>query len=146
MSGRIDRFDREHAFLSNFHPSPVRGPMGLLFPTVEHAFQASKTRSAIEVERIQDAPTPGRAKRLGRRVALREDWEETRLDVMEELVWRKFVITDLRAKLLATGDAELVEGNGWGDTFWGVCAGVGENHLGRILMRVRERIRAMGDA
>lgn len=146
MSGRIDRFDGEHAFLSNFHPSPVRGPMGLLFPTVEHAFQASKTLSAPDVEAIRDARTPGRAKRMGRLVSLRPDWEEMRVGVMEELVWRKFVDTGLRARLLATGDLELIEGNVWGDTFWGVCGGVGENQLGRILMRVRERIRAMGDA
>lgn len=141
----IVRFDGEHAFLSNFHPSPVRGPLSLLFPTVEHAFQAAKCVRSRDVEMILDARTPGIAKRMGRGVEMRSNWDEIRVEVMEELVWAKFTAPTLRTKLLSTGDAKLIEGNTWGDTFWGVCNGIGENNLGKILMRVRERIRRMDD-
>ena len=73
---------------------------------------------------------------------LRPAWDDIKLNVMRDLVWRKFSEDpELRAKLLATGDAELVEGNAWGDTFWGVDqSGKGENHLGKILMETRTRL------
>jgi len=60
---------------------------------------------------------------------------------MLDLVRKKFENPLLRAMLLATEDAVLVEGNTWNDTFWGVCRGRGENWLGRILMQVREECR-----
>ena len=79
----------------------------------------------------------GRAKRLGR-VELRSDWEEVKIEVMREVLRCKFSQNpDLKAKLIATGDAELIEGNNWNDRFWGVCRGVGQNHLGRLLMELR---------
>ena len=135
-SERIDSFKGPHGFLSNFWPSEVVLD-GQRFPTVEHAYQASKVLSTKERERIMLASTPAAAKRMGRRLALRPDWDEAKLSVMRGLVGQKFEIPGLRDLLLATGDAELVEGNRWGDTFWGECEGVGLNHLGRILMCVR---------
>ena len=88
--------------------------------------------------------SPAEAKRFGRRVRLRLDWEQVKLDIMRQLVADKFARSDeLRRRLLATGDAELVEGNAWNDTFWGVCRGRGQNHLGRILMEVRDGLRDM---
>jgi ribA/ribD-fused uncharacterized protein len=129
----VDDFD----FLSNFHPSPVRWE-GVLYPTVEHAFQAAKTDDPEERATILAAGSPGKAKRLGKRVRLRKDWESVKVGIMETLVRAKFVShPELRAALLATGEGRLVEGNTWGDAFWGVCRGAGKNHLGRILMRVR---------
>lgn len=81
---------------------------------------------------------PGTAKRLGRRFPLRGDWFSVRVSVMKALVLKKFLDhPDLKEQLLATGSQELVEENYWGDTFWGVCRGVGKNHLGKILMEVR---------
>jgi ribA/ribD-fused uncharacterized protein len=75
-------------------------------------------------------------------VKLRSDWTEIRLEIMEKIVRAKFWQNPhLARKLVATGDQKLVEGNRWNDTFWGVCRGVGENHLGKILMRVREELR-----
>lgn len=74
-------------------------------------------------------------------MSLRPDWEYIRVDVMTELVRKKFSQEPLRSQLIATGDAELIEGNWWNDTFWGVCNGVGENNLGKILMKVRDEIR-----
>ena len=87
-------------------------------------------------------PNPSEAKRLGRRVRLRSDWEQVKYDVMLDVVRAKFnQHPDLAQKLLATGDEELVEGNDWGDTYWGVCNGRGKNMLGKILMRVRAELR-----
>jgi ribA/ribD-fused uncharacterized protein len=85
--------------------------------------------------------TPGKAKRAGRNLQLRHDWEKVKYDVMLDIVFAKFYQhPELAAKLLATGDAELIEGNWWNDTTWGVCNGVGSNWLGRILMMVRARL------
>ena len=82
------------------------------------------------------------AKRLGKSVELRTDWSQIKLEVMADLLWQKFIINPkLRSMLLATGDRELVEGNTWGDTFWGKCGGVGTNHLGNLLMRLRDLAR-----
>tara|TARA_Y100000034_G_C6567824_1_gene245972 strand:- start:117 stop:422 length:306 start_codon:yes stop_codon:yes gene_type:complete len=82
------------------------------------------------------------ARKLGRRVRLRSDWHEVRLSIMKEIVHAKFTQNeDLRERLLDTGDNELIEGNTWGDSFWGVCRGKGQNHLGNILMAIREKLR-----
>lgn len=144
MADPITSFRGPHRFLSNFHPCLVMWH-GLTFPSVEHAYQAAKTLQPAEQARIAIAPTPGDAKRLGRHVTLRPDWDNTgKLSVMARLLRQKFADPDLRALLLATGDAELVEGNNWGDRFWGVCDGGGHNHLGKLLMEVRAGIR--GDA
>ena len=92
-----------------------------------------------EILRILSCPE---AKRLGGRIPIRYDWESVKLDVMETLLRDKFTRhADLRILLLDTGDRELVEGNTWDDRFWGVCEGVGENHLGRLLMKIRAELR-----
>ena len=137
---RIDQFRGDHFFLSNFYLCPVKLD-GVTYPSVEHAYQAAKTLHPVFRDMIRDAIRPQYAKRLGRSAPLREGWNDIRLDVMRELVWQKFEIAELRQSLLATGSAELIEGNDWGDRFWGVCNGVGENHLGLILMNIRSRAR-----
>lgn len=136
----IDKFDGEHAFLSNFYVSEIK-TFHFTYPTVEHAFQANKTHILEEKEAIWEATTPGKAKRLGRKTTLREDWDEVRVMIMHSLCKIKFKDADLAAKLLATGDAELIEGNTWNDTFWGVCNGKGSNHLGKILMKIRKELK-----
>ena len=85
---------------------------------------------------------PGEAKRWGRNITLRADWEHVKLPIMLNLVRQKFANDPLRAKLLGTGEHELIEGNHWNDTFWGVCRGVGSNRLGKILMQVRAELKA----
>ena len=137
---RIDRFRGEHAFLSNFHRHPFRW-RGTTWSTAEAPFQASKTRDERMRERIRLASSPAEAKRLGRRADLRCEWEQIKDDVMHSVVQAKFAVPELRDALLATGDAELVEGNTWGDVYWGVCGGRGRNQLGRTLMRIRDDIR-----
>lgn len=85
-----------------------------------------------------------KAKRLGRQVQLRSDWQEVKLSIMEEIVRIKFTENEqLKKLLLMTGDAEIAEGNTWGDTYWGVDIrmGEGENNLGKILMKVRSELK-----
>lgn len=140
MRDVISSFGAEYAFLSNFHPVDVSLD-GEIYPSVEHAYQAAKTRDVLERQRIREAPKPGKAKRLGQKVSLRADWETVRVAVMRDLLWQKYALhPDLAELLLSTGDAELIEGNRWGDTFWGVCNGEGENTLGEILMETRRRL------
>lgn len=135
----IDSFNKSYAFLSNFYPSAVVMD-GQLYPTVEHAFQAAKTLILEERYAIQSQPTPGKAKRMGRRVTLRPGWDSFKDDVMLKLLEVKFSNPELRAMLLATGSERLVEGNNHGDTYWGVCRGVGKNRLGELLMQVRAKL------
>jgi ribA/ribD-fused uncharacterized protein len=140
MANVIDIFRGEYRFLSNFYPAKVPFE-GFIYPTVEHAYQAAKTFSQIEREVIRRCDTPGQAKRVAKDISLRLDWREIRIDVMKYLVREKFYLhKELREKLLATGDAMLIEGNTWGDTFWGQCDGQGKNHLGLILMNVRSEL------
>jgi ribA/ribD-fused uncharacterized protein len=147
MTSTINSFTGRYEFLSNFFPSPIAlwAYTGDLreFPTVEHVFQSFKTEDPIQFESIRTAPTPGKAKRLGKACTLRKDWEEIKLEVMFRALTEKFrQNADLYEQLLSTGTALLVEGNNWGDVYWGVCGGVGENHLGKLLMRVRDDLRA----
>lgn len=134
----IDRFDgTDYHFLSNFAESEIEYE-GIKYPTVEHAFQAAKTLSKDKREMIAKLPTPGEAKRAGRRVTLRDDWENIKIPVMEACLRLKFANPGLMGKLVLTSPHELVEGNTWGDKFWGVCEGEGENNLGKLLMKIRE--------
>lgn len=135
---KIDSFSGEYGFLSNFCDSLVFLDEEA-YRSVEHAFQAAKCAymNAREPFKYGGALTPGQAKRAGRKVRLRADWEDVKIDVMRKLLASKFAHPDLADLLVATGDADLVEGNRWGDTFWGVCDGVGLNWLGVLLMERR---------
>lgn len=115
-----------------------------MYPSVEHAFQAAKT-SNVDTKRVfQVAPSPELAKKLGKHVKIRDDWECCKVDMMYSLLRSKFVNNpELAYRLVCTNDSTLVEGNSWGDRFWGVCKGQGENHLGQILMSVRSELNAI---
>lgn len=139
----IDYFSGQYKFLSNFYPAPLTYA-GDDYPSSEHAYQAMKSDDPAYRERVRRARTAGEAKRLGEDAVLRRGWDTTKLDMMLRIVRRKFENPELRRMLLATGDEELVEGNNWGDTFWGMCNGVGDNHLGKILMKVRAEARKEG--
>ncbi len=137
----ITEFRGEYRFLSSFWPCRV-AYNGHWYTSVEHAYQAAKCADVRDEVTIRQASSPGLAKRLGNSVDIRSDWESVKLEIMAGLLWKKFIlIPKLRAQLAATGDRELVEGNTWGDTCWGVCEGKGTNHLGNLLMRVREMAR-----
>lgn len=133
-------FRGELQFLSNFAylDEPIWFEK-VEYSTVEHFFHAMKTVDQMERISIARAPLKG-LKARGRAVELRPDWDEVKLSVMKDALEYKFGDANprLRDKLLATGDMELIEHNQWGDTYWGVCKGVGKNHLGRLLMEVRD--------
>lgn len=135
----IKQFRGKYGFLSNFWRCPVILD-GCTYPSAENAYQALKCVHNADRKLFQD-PTcfPSKAKRLGRKVQIREDWDSIRLEAMRMVIEAKFYHNqDLAQKLMDTGNAELVEGNTWNGTFWGECQSIGENHLGKILMEVRE--------
>jgi ribA/ribD-fused uncharacterized protein len=132
----IDSFAGRNSFLSNFFPCKIRFE-GITYLTSEHAFQAAKTLDIDERKLIALAPTAGKAKRMGRKLKLRRDWDSVRIEIMEAILRIKFSDPDLLTRLLETGTEELVEGNNWGDRFWGKVNGEGENQLGKLLMKIR---------
>ena len=142
----INQFDKEWAFLSNFYPQEIEFE-GIISPTNEHFFQAMKTLDINQRRAIANASTPGLAKKMGRSVSLRPDWEDIKDDVMLEGLYRKFANDELAEWLLDTGDEELVEGNFWHDNHFGTCYCTrcqnikGQNVLGKLLMKVRSEIK-----
>jgi N-glycosidase YbiA len=129
--------------LSNFSPHGVDLD-GLWWPTVEHYFQAQKFPGTPHAEAIRLAASPKAAKLLGRsrQYPLRPDWEEVKDEVMRRAVLRKFELHEQpREVLLSTGEEELVE-NAPSDYYWG-CGrdGTGKNMLGKMLMKVRKKLR-----
>jgi ribA/ribD-fused uncharacterized protein len=136
------------AFLSNFSLSQVAldtpdEPFdSFVVPTVEHAYQASKTIDALQRWDILEAATPGQAKRMGRQVTLRPDWELVKQEIMRRHLKQKFSNLALARKLFAV-QGEIVEWNTWHDTVWGKCIcedhdGAGQNLLGKLLMEIRD--------
>lgn len=149
---RIEWFDsfegpNPYDFLSNFYPSPIK-MRRKRYPTGEHAFAAYKAATVEDHERIRTAKTPNQAKSIGRRVQLRPNWEEIKYDVMRQVLRIKFAEgSELADKLLATGNALLIEGTNWNDTVWGVERTTmhGRNWLGHLLMARRAEL-ASGEA
>lgn len=141
MGGTIERFAGPDRFLSNFHPAEIVWE-GRVYPSSEHLYQAMKAGTEEEKEWVRTAQTP--AKFRGRRIRAASDWSKRRICAMRSALEMKFdQHPELAAKLDETGDAELLEGNTWGDTFWGIDedTGQGENHLGGLLMELRARRR-----
>ncbi|HEX2239263.1 MAG TPA: NADAR family protein [Gammaproteobacteria bacterium] len=145
----ISAFTGTFRFLSNFYPATAEYA-GTLYPTAEHAYQAAKSldpdvRRHFAMGGIYT--TPGQAKRAGRRIALRGDWEQVKVEIMRAVLRSKFTRSHvLRIKLLDTYPAELIEGNHWNDRYWGVCNGRGENMLGKLLMELRADLLINGSA
>lgn len=135
----IPFFQGKYRWLSNFWPCTILLD-GEPYSTVEHAYQAAKTEIIIERIRIRMVSSPGLAKKLGRKVTISFDWDKRKLDVMRFLLIQKFEDKELRDKLIETGDTILIEGNYWGDKYWGVCNYEGENNLGKLLMEIRSNI------
>jgi ribA/ribD-fused uncharacterized protein len=144
----IAGFNGEYSWLSNFWPALIRVDE-VTFNTVEHAYVIRKLHSEYITADDPDTvdwinhQSPAYMKKMGRAEPPRPDWDDIKLDVMLELTRRKYSEDnpELREKLLATGDEYIEETNHWHDTFWGVCNGIGQNHLGHIIMKVRDEIR-----
>lgn len=133
----IELFRGQYFFLSNFFEVPVIYD-DIIYGSAEAAYQAQKTLDISEREAIAKL-SPLKAKKKGEHIALRPDWEDVKLNIMYKICKAKFTQNEeLRQLLISTRGEELIEGNDWGDTFWGVSGGSGENHLGKILMRIRD--------
>ena len=145
----INNFSGKYEFLSNFYEKPFTH-CGVEYKTSEHAFQALKCAYQSDAKMIIEADTPGKAKRLGRKVTMRPDWDVIKFSIMYDILKSKFSDPVLKQKLLDTGDATLIEGTTWHDNIWGDCSCdackniVGQNHLGKTLMRVRSELREGG--
>lgn len=138
----ITAFTGPHFFLSNFYPSVVFFE-GLAYRSSEHAFQAAKTPNHELKLWIRDAEEAVVAKRRGRSASVKAtmspDWDSCKVEVMRLILVAKFSDPSLRDLLKWTAPKKLVEGNWWGDTFWGQCPlGDGQNWLGRLLMDLRD--------
>lgn len=136
----IDSFRNEYFFLSNFYEAPVIFD-NIRYRNNEAAFQAQKCIYINERKKFSELD-PSAAKKLGRRVKLRPDWEDVKVDLMRKIVFAKFTQNpNLTVDLLNTKDEELIEGNTWGDRIWGQVNGEGQNLLGKILMEVRSNLK-----
>ena len=151
----IESFSGRYNFLSNFYPVKIEH-QGIKYPTLEHYYVAMKVKNDQQIdgkyitmidcrELIARMPQASKVKQFGKIIKVRRDWDDVKLDVMLWGVREKFKQEDLKQMLLDTGDEELVEGNFWNDTFWGVCRGEGQNNLGKILMKVRTELRQQND-
>ncbi len=136
----INDFRNEYFFLSNFYMAPVTFE-GITYTNSEAAFQAQKCIDA-EDRKAFSIMSPSEAKRAGRHVKLRPDWETIKVDIMTKIVELKFTQNvNLGLKLLETQDNYLEEGNTWGDRIWGTVNGNGQNLLGKILMQTRTKLK-----
>lgn len=134
----INKFSNEYSWLSNFHRCNIILD-GVQYHSVENAYQAAKTLDINERIQFQNI-TPGKAKKRGAKLNLRSDWEQQKISIMRALLNDKFKVRELRQKLINTGDVQIIEGNNWNDTYWGVCNGKGKNMLGILLMTIRMEI------
>jgi len=145
----INNFHGEHGFLSNFYPVPISWN-NFTFGSVEHAYVASKSKSFlfwIEISKLRPEQA-GKAKRKGRKIKIRDDWDMVKISLMRKFLKQKFNYAHLKELLLSTNDVTLIEGNNWHDNYWGDCSCekckkiVGQNQLGKLLMKIRGNLNA----
>lgn len=140
MKNSIDTFRGDNFYLSNFYRAKVEYN-GIIYPHNEAAFQAQKNKDK-QVQKIFRKLSPTEAKILGKNIHLRSDWNEVKDQIMYEICYEKFKQNlGLKRKLINTGNAILIEGNTWHDTYWGICNNEGQNKLGKILMKVRSELK-----
>ena len=133
----ISNFRGEYFFLSKItYPCEV-SYNGRVFSSSEAAFQSEKCFNNSCKEQFVGI-TAVDAKKIGKTVLLRADWDEIKDEVMHKVLLAKFANVDLELKLLQTYPQHIEEGNTWNDTYWGVCNGKGQNKLGKLLMRIRD--------
>lgn len=139
----INEFNGQYLWLSNFWLTTITYE-DIVYPSVENAFQASKYDNSDDRFQFISC-SPGIAQRLGRKAKIAdiEKWDANKDDLMKQLISQKFLKGSFLAdKLLGTYNFELIDGNTWNDTYWGVCNGIGENRLGKIIMSVRAKIQS----
>jgi len=135
----IAEFQDEFRWLSNFASVDIELD-GIVYPSVEHAYMSAKSDDPAWKKLCANPNnSAGAVKRASRSIVLEDYWDSIKLRVMWECAKLKFSQEPFRTKLLLTGNQHIQEGNNWNDKFWGVClkTGVGENHLGKMIMEVR---------
>lgn len=140
----IKEFKNKYNWLSNFYPCEVEYE-GIIYPTVEHFYVAMKTTDPDLRKEISDIETPGKVKRFGRKLNIRENWEDIKISVMDYALKIKFNNPYFKKLLIETENEEIVEGNLWHDNFWGSCycdgcQDKGRNILGKLIMKVRKSL------
>lgn len=147
MTEIINKFRNEYLFLSNFYPHKMiilscHNPNLIPYKSIEHYYQANKATNLTDHMKIVNLSSAGAAKRFGIKIKCREDWDKVKIDVMKKGLIAKFSDENLKKKLLNTGSKILIEGNTWGDTYWGVDinTGYGYNMLGKLLMEIRNEV------
>jgi ribA/ribD-fused uncharacterized protein len=139
----ITYFKDEYSWLSNFEKVKIYYE-GRLYPSVEHAYIAQKSNDEAWKHFCTSTKySAGNLKKVSKEIDLRDDWEDVKVFIMYDLLKLKFTQEPFRTKLLETEDMEIIEGNWWGDTFWGVDVNTdeGENVLGRLIMKIRSEIK-----
>lgn len=135
----IKGFFGEYRYLSNFHVADIWYE-GQFYPSTEAAYQAAKSHDPV-VRLDFTWMTPSQAKKAGRTVLMRPDWDTVKDRVMYDVCLDKFTRhEDLKEKLLSTGNRHLEESNWWRDIYWGTYNGKGRNQLGITLMKIRETL------
>lgn len=137
----IGPFINEYSFLSNFYLIEIEYN-NHIFKSSEHAYQAAKATNEQDLIFIKNSNNPGIAKKRGRTIKIREDWNDVKIQIMKDICRIKFNNPELKQKLIDTGNQKLVELNNWNDVFWGVNInnGKGKNNLGKVLMEIRNEL------
>ena len=144
---KIEFFKDEWGKFSNFYPVVIYYEQ-LNFPSVEHAYVAAKSLDFNFRKKVSELPSDKAniAKSMGRKIKLRSDWDIVKLALMQRFLMQKFTCGEFKSLLLSTNDMIIEEGNYWHDNYWGICHcpkcqdKVGLNHLGKLIMKVREII------
>lgn len=138
----ITKFRGDHFFLSNMFPCEINYN-GNVFGSSEAAYMSRKNNSKSWLSTCINTKNPILVKTMSHSIYIIKKWPEIKLQVMSDILRIKFSIPELQAKLFETGDEEIYEGNTWNDRYWGVdhLTLQGENHLGKLLMNIREQIK-----
>ena len=143
----INGFRGAFSFMSNMYPCPVEYG-GRMFKCSEAAYQSAKCAVPAEVDIFSSLSGP-EAKKAGRKIRMRDDWDKVKVGVMREVLHAKFGNNpEMKRMLLATCGYELIEENTWHDNLWGDCVcerckgKPGQNLLGKLLMEVRSQLQA----
>jgi len=137
----IEQFRDEYSWLSNFSPCDIIYE-GISYPSTEHFYVGMKTTDILLREEISKLETPGKAKRFGRKIDVRDDWDDIKISTMRYALDQKFSKDPYKTLLIETGDMEIQEGNFWQDKFWGVDFETkeGKNILGKMIMKIRDSL------
>ena len=136
----LNSFTKENYFLSNMFPCKIIYE-GITYQSSEALFQALKLENVKEREQFSKL-NGYEAKQLGRKIKLRNNWNDYRIEAMKIALYNKFTQNiELAKRLVGTNDLLLEEGNSHGDVFWGTVKGVGQNNLGKLLMLLRETLK-----